>query len=204
MILIIDNYDSFVQNLARYVRQLCLDEIEIVRNDCLDIARLIIQPPTAIIISPGPCGPAQSGVCPELVRLFLNSVPMLGVCLGHQVIVQALGGVVAVSGKPMHGKSSQIFHHHDSRLFNRIPSPFAAGRYHSLTAEPSSIPSKLRVTAHSDDGFVMAVEHRTQPLFGVQFHPESVLTEHGYRLLANFLEIANVMGSTDVCPQIFA
>ncbi len=204
MILIIDNYDSFVHNLARYIRQLCSDQILIVRNDRLDANDVLQADISAIVISPGPCGPAQAGSCIELVKSRLDSVPILGVCLGHQIIVEALGGYILVSNRPMHGKSCLILHAEGSRLFHNISNPFRAGRYHSLVADSESMPDKLKIIATSDDGFIMAVEHVSLPVFGVQFHPESVLTEQGYQLLFNFLSIANLNPVPSNSHRIFA
>ena len=187
MIVVIDNYDSFVHNLARYVRQLTDVPIEVVRNDELDFD---VQA-DAVIISPGPCGPKQAGQCIAFVQQNLSRFPMLGICLGHQIIVEALGGKIQQHEEPRHGKSSDIFHGSSSRLFAEVPSPFVAGRYHSLVAN-SALPDCLRPTAHTDDSTIMAVEHAELPVFGLQFHPESVLTKHGYQILFNFLSVAGL------------
>jgi anthranilate synthase component 2 len=185
MILLIDNYDSFVYNLARYVRE--LGETPLVRrHDALTVEDVLDLAPSHIIISPGPCSPREAGISTELVRRAGERVPILGVCLGHQCIGAAYGGVIARAGVPMHGKISRI-HHEGAGIFSGLPSPFIATRYHSLVIAPGSIPSALRVTATSEDGEIMAVQHVTYPVYGVQFHPESVLTEHGYRLLDHFL-----------------
>ena len=185
MILLIDNYDSFVYNLARYVRE--LGETPLVRrHDALTVEDVLDLAPSHIIISPGPCSPREAGISTELVRRAGERVPILGVCLGHQCIGAAYGGVIARAGVPMHGKISRI-HHKGWGIFSGLPSPFIATRYHSLAIAPGSIPSVLRVTATSEDGEIMAVQHVTHPVYGVQFHPESVLTEHGYRLLDHFL-----------------
>jgi anthranilate synthase component 2 len=185
MILLIDNYDSFVYNLARYVRE--LGETPLVRrHDAVTVDDVLDLAPSHIIISPGPCSPREAGISTELVRRAGERIPILGVCLGHQCIGAAYGGVIARAGMPMHGKISRI-HHEGSGIFSGLPSPFIATRYHSLVIEPSSMPSALRVTATSEDGEIMAVQHATYPVYGVQFHPESVLTEHGYRLLDHFL-----------------
>jgi anthranilate synthase/aminodeoxychorismate synthase-like glutamine amidotransferase len=190
MILLIDNYDSFVYNLARYLREMGC-ETRVVRNDAVSIDEVRKLSPRAIVISPGPCTPSQAGISVELVRALSDRIPTLGVCLGHQAIGEALGGEVARSPLPVHGMRCRV-HHDRTGLFARLPSPLSAGRYHSLCVVEKSLPNTLSVTARSDDGVVMAIAHRTLPLFGVQFHPESVLTECGHRLLSNFLTLAGV------------
>lgn len=185
MILLIDNYDSFVYNLARYVRELG-EQALVRRHDVLSLDQIRHLSPSHIIISPGPCSPKEAGISTEVVRQLGGEIPILGVCLGHQCIGAAYGGVIARAGMPMHGKISRI-HHEGSGIFSGLPNPFIATRYHSLVIAPDSMPSSLRVTARSDDGEIMAVQHATHPVYGVQFHPESVLTEHGYRLLDHFL-----------------
>jgi anthranilate synthase/aminodeoxychorismate synthase-like glutamine amidotransferase len=185
MILLIDNYDSFVYNLARYVRE--LGEVPVVRrHDAVTPDEIRGLGPSHIIISPGPCSPAEAGISTEVVRRLGPTVPILGVCLGHQCIGAAYGGEIVRSGRPMHGKTSPI-HHRGKGLFTGIPSPFRATRYHSLVIAPASVPPELEITATAEDGEIMAVQHARFPVFGVQFHPESVLTEHGYRLLDHFL-----------------
>lgn len=185
MILLIDNYDSFVYNLARYVRE--LGETPLVRrHDALDVDELLGLAPSHIIISPGPCSPKEAGISTEVVRRVGAHTPILGVCLGHQCIGAAYGGEIVRAGIPMHGKTSRI-HHSGSGLFTGLPNPFTATRYHSLVIAPESVPPSLTVTATSEDGEIMAVQHVEYPVYGVQFHPESVLTEHGYRLLDHFL-----------------
>ena len=185
MILLIDNYDSFVYNLARYVRE--LGETPLVRrHDAISIEEIVALGPSHIVISPGPCSPAEAGISTELVRRVGPSIPILGVCLGHQCIGAAYGGRILRAGAPMHGKTSQI-HHTGTGLFRGLPTPFTATRYHSLVIGPASLPASLKVTATSEDGEIMAVQHVEHPVHGVQFHPESVLTEHGYRLLDHFL-----------------
>jgi anthranilate synthase/aminodeoxychorismate synthase-like glutamine amidotransferase len=185
MILLLDNYDSFVYNLARYVRE--LGETPVVhRHDTLSVDDVAAMAPTHIIISPGPCSPAEAGISTEVVRRLGASVPILGVCLGHQCIGAAYGGEIVRAGRPMHGKTSLI-HHHGAGIFRGLPEPFRATRYHSLVIAPASVPSDLLVTATSEDGEIMAVQHALHPVHGVQFHPESVLTEHGYRLVDHFL-----------------
>jgi anthranilate synthase component II len=185
MILLIDNYDSFVYNLARYVRE--LGEHPLVRrHDAVDVDEILALAPTHIIISPGPCSPREAGISNEVVRLLGASIPILGVCLGHQCIGEAYGGEIVRAGVPMHGKVSRI-HHSGAGIFSGLPNPFRATRYHSLVIAPASVPTSLTVTATSEDGEIMAVQHVKHPVYGVQFHPESVLTEHGYRLLDHFI-----------------
>jgi anthranilate synthase component 2 len=184
-VLLIDNYDSFVYNLARYVRE--LGETPLVRrNDRLTVDEIVALGPSHIIISPGPCSPTEAGISTDLVRRLGASTPILGVCLGHQCIGAAYGGDIVRAGRPMHGKTSLI-HHGGVGIFQDLPNPFRATRYHSLVIAPASLPSSLEVIATAEDGEIMAVRHREHPVYGVQFHPESVLTEHGYRLLDHFL-----------------
>jgi anthranilate synthase/aminodeoxychorismate synthase-like glutamine amidotransferase len=185
MILLIDNYDSFVYNLARYVRE--LGETPLVcRNDGLAMHEIERMAPSHIIISPGPCSPNEAGISIEVIRRFGPSIPVLGVCLGHQAIGTAFGAAIVRARQPMHGKVSRI-HHDGSGIFTGLPSPFHATRYHSLAVSRASLPPVLRVTATADDGEIMALEHREYAVVGVQFHPESALTEHGYRLIDRFL-----------------
>ncbi len=185
MILLIDNYDSFVYNLARYVRE--LGGIPLVRrHDAITPEEILALAPSHIIISPGPCSPSEAGVSTEVVRRVGPTIPILGVCLGHQCIGVAYGGEIVRAGRPMHGKTSPI-HHGGTSLFTGLPSPFRATRYHSLVIAPASVPPELEITATSEDGEIMAVQHARFPVYGVQFHPESVLTEHGYRLIDHFL-----------------
>jgi anthranilate synthase/aminodeoxychorismate synthase-like glutamine amidotransferase len=185
MILLIDNYDSFVYNIARYVRELG-EEALVRRHDAVTLQEIAALAPSHIIISPGPCTPKEAGISTEVIREIGSSVPILGVCLGHQCIGSAYGAEIVRAGIPMHGKISRI-HHTGAGIFTGLPSPFAATRYHSLVISPDSLPPTLRVTATSEDGEIMAVQHKEHPVYGVQFHPESVLTEHGYRLLDHFL-----------------
>jgi anthranilate synthase/aminodeoxychorismate synthase-like glutamine amidotransferase len=185
MILLIDNYDSFVYNLARYVRELG-EEPVVRRHDAASVEEIEAMDPSHIIISPGPCSPAEAGVSTDVVRALGHRIPILGVCLGHQCIGAAYGGDIVRAGRPMHGKISRI-HHSGRGLFSRLPTPFMATRYHSLVIAPRSVPAALQVTATSEDGEIMAVQHLEHPVYGVQFHPESVLTEHGYRILDHFL-----------------
>lgn len=193
MILILDNYDSFVFNLARYFEELD-QKVTVYRNDALsldDIARL---DPTALVLSPGPCAPQQAGICLEAIRHFSGKLPILGICLGHQAIGEAFGGIVSRAIEPMHGRASHL-KHQGNGLFNQIPSPLAVARYHSLIVENETLPDCLEVTVKSDKGEIMALRHKDHPTFGLQFHPESILTQHGHDLLRNFLEEAHVWRS---------
>jgi len=185
VILLLDNYDSFVYNLSRYVRELGEHPV-VVRNDKISLAEIRALAPTHIIVSPGPCSPTEAGISVSAIREFGAAIPILGVCLGHQAIGTAYGAEIVRAHKPMHGKTSRI-HHDGSGLFTGVPSPFTAARYHSLVIAPDSLPPSLRVTATSEDGEIMAVAHRTDPVVGVQFHPESALTENGYWLIDRFL-----------------
>ncbi len=192
MILLIDNYDSFVYNLHRYLVRLG-QEIEVVRNDQVDMLAIEAGKYQAIVISPGPKAPDQAGQCIEVVRRFSHAVPILGICLGHQVIWQAFGGRIVRANRPMHGRTSAILWRPPSRLFEGIPTPFFAARYHSLVGDPATAPNDLIVTAWTEDGVIMAFEHRSACVFGLQFHPESILTDVGYSLLANFLSAAGLL-----------
>jgi anthranilate synthase component 2 len=185
MILLLDNYDSFVYNLARYVRELG-GTPEVHRHDALTVDDVAAMAPSHIIISPGPCSPTEAGISTELVRRLGATVPILGVCLGHQCIGAAYGAEIVRAGRPMHGKTSLI-HHKGGGLFHGLPNPFRTTRYHSLVVAPASVPPELEVLATSEDGEIMAVRHVRHPVHGLQFHPESVLTEHGYRLVDHFL-----------------
>lgn len=188
MLLLIDNFDSFVHNLARYFERLG-QMTHIARNDAVTVGELRKLAPQAIVLSPGPCTPHEAGASLEIVRELHREIPILGVCLGHQVIAEALGGRIVRAPSPVHGRTSEI-RHNGSGLFQGIRSPMFVGRYHSLVAEPASLPEVLRPTAWTEDGIVMAFEHVTYPVYGVQFHPESILTEFGYELLSNFLRLA--------------
>ncbi|MFK7767026.1 MAG: aminodeoxychorismate/anthranilate synthase component II [Mariniblastus sp.] len=190
MILVIDNYDSFVHNLARYLRRLGC-ETKVLRNDEVTVELITEMAPQAIVLSPGPCTPTQAGCCLDVVAKLGPTIPILGICLGHQAIVQALGGSIVRANEPIHGRQSPVLHG-GSRMFANIPSPFAAGRYHSLIASKTELPENLVATAHTDDGTIMAVEHSRWPTVGLQFHPESILTDCGYQLLVNFLKVAMV------------
>ena len=185
MILLIDNYDSFVYNLARYVRELGFPAL-VRRHDAISLAEISRLAPSHIILSPGPCTPREAGVSTDVVRRFSPTTPILGVCLGHQCIGEAFGGRIVRAARPMHGKVSTITHD-GSGIFSGLPSPMHVTRYHSLIIEPESLPDELNVTARTDSGEIMAIQHRTNPTVGVQFHPESALTEYGYRMLAAFL-----------------
>jgi anthranilate synthase component 2 len=187
MILMIDNYDSFTYNLVQYLGELGAS-VEVVRNDQIGIEEIESLAPERIVISPGPCTPNEAGISVDLVKHFGDRIPILGVCLGHQSIAQAYGGKIVRARTLMHGKTSMV-HHVGDGLFEGIPNPFLATRYHSLVAERESLPSCLAVTAWVDDGEIMGLRHLEHPVFGVQFHPESILTQHGHRLLSNFLEI---------------
>lgn len=189
MILLIDNYDSFVHNLARYLVQLG-QVTRVVRNDALTVDDVRQIRPAALVLSPGPCTPAEAGISIPLVQQLHASVPILGVCLGHQAIAAAFGGRV-VRGQPMHGRTSQV--HHDGRgVFAHLPQPLTACRYHSLVVDSDNLPDCLEVSARTSDGTVMALQHRQYLTVGVQFHPESILTSHGYDLLAQFLHLAGL------------
>jgi anthranilate synthase/aminodeoxychorismate synthase-like glutamine amidotransferase len=186
MILVIDNYDSFVHNLSRYLRELGW-ATRVVRNDGLDLDQIAAMNPSHIVISPGPCTPHEAGISVAAVKRFGPSVPILGVCLGHQCIGQAYGGQVVRALRPMHGKTSRI-RHDGSGLFDGLPNPLRATRYHSLVVSQPDLPDELVATAESYEGEIMALRHRIHPVFGVQFHPEAILTEEGYALLRNFLD----------------
>jgi anthranilate synthase/aminodeoxychorismate synthase-like glutamine amidotransferase len=188
MILLVDNYDSFVFNLARYFERLGC-ETHVVRNDAIGPAEVKRLNPSAVVLSPGPRTPAEAGACVDIVRELGHNTPMLGVCLGHQCIAAAYGGRIVRAVQPMHGRTSAI-RHDGLGVFAGLPDPLTACRYHSLVVEERSLPECLRATAHSSDGTLMALEHRSLPVVGVQFHPESILTDGGYPLLGNFLRIA--------------
>lgn len=190
MILLIDNYDSFVHNLARYLRRLGQETL-VVRNDAIDVAGVIRLQPGAIILSPGPCTPHQAGCSLKIVRGLADTIPILGVCLGHQAIAAAWGGRIVRATEPRHGRASAVFHDGQG-LFAGLPNPLIAGRYHSLVVEEATLPECLTITARTADGAIMAIRHRWQPVHGVQFHPESVLTPEGYPLLAAFLRLAGL------------
>jgi anthranilate synthase component 2 len=185
MLLLLDNYDSFTYNLYHYLGELGA-EVVVRRNDALSAEAALALRPDAIVISPGPCDPDRAGISLDLVRAAADVCPVLGVCLGHQAIAQAFGGRIVRAPVLMHGKLSPIEHDGED-LFEGLPTPFLATRYHSLVAEPESLPACLRVTARTADGVIMGLMHEERPIYGVQFHPESIATEHGHRLLRNFL-----------------
>ena len=187
MILLIDNYDSFSYNLYQLAGSLEPD-IRVIRNDACTPEEIESMKPEALLLSPGPGRPEHAGVCIPAVRRFAGGVPILGVCLGHQAICEAFGGTVSYAKELMHGKQRLVYPEKESRLFRGISSPFPAARYHSLAADPDTLPKELRVTAWSEDGEVMAVEHTAYPVFGVQFHPESVMTPDGKAIMKNFME----------------
>lgn len=188
MILLLDNYDSFTFNLYQAIAALGA-EVEVHRNDALTVEQVLARAPTAIVLSPGPGKPSDAGIQPELLRRLPDSTPVLGVCLGHQGLVERCGGTLERDPAPTHGKSSLV-HHDGDALFRGLPNPFPAGRYHSLRAKRDALPEELRLTAWTAEGLVMAVRHTALPRFGVQFHPESILTPQGSKLVANFLELA--------------
>jgi anthranilate synthase component 2 len=188
MILVIDNYDSFTYNLVHYLNELGAETV-VRRNDVMSADEAIALKADAVLLSPGPCTPDEAGICLPLLKDAPADLPILGVCLGHQSIGQAFGGEVVRAKTLMHGKTSQI--HHDGKgLFEGLPNPFTATRYHSLAVKRDSLPAELEVTAWTDDGEIMGLQHRTRPIYGVQFHPESIATEGGHDLLANFLRLA--------------
>jgi anthranilate synthase component 2 len=188
MILVIDNYDSFTYNLVHYLNELGA-ETRVYRNDDLSAAAAIALRPDAVLLSPGPCTPDDAGICLDFLRQAPESLPILGVCLGHQSIGQAFGGRVVRAKALMHGKTSAI-HHSGKGLFRDLPDPFTATRYHSLAVDGGSLPDVLEITAWTEDGEIMGLQHRSRPIHGVQFHPESIATEGGHKLLGNFLELA--------------
>lgn len=186
MLLMIDNYDSFTYNLVQYFGELG-EDVRVYRNDAITLEEIERLQPERICISPGPCDPAQAGISLGAIKRFAGKIPILGVCLGHQAIGEAFGGKVIRARQVMHGKVSAI-HHTGQGVFRHLPDPFEATRYHSLAIERSSKPGCLEVTAWTEDGEIMGVRHKTLPVEGVQFHPESILTEHGHAMLKNFLE----------------
>ena len=196
MILVIDNYDSFTYNLVHYLNELGAETV-VHRNDALTVQEALGLHPEAVLLSPGPCAPDQAGICLPLLRGAPEDLAILGVCLGHQAIGQAYGGEVVRAKSIMHGKTSQI-HHADKGLFKGLPNPFTATRYHSLAVDRATLPDDLEVTAWTEDGEIMGFQHRTRPVFGVQFHPESIATEGGHQLLDNFLDLAGVKRLTAV------
>jgi anthranilate synthase component 2 len=188
MILLIDNYDSFTYNLFHYLGELGAD-VRVVRNDEISAAEALGMKPDGIVLSPGPCTPNEAGICLDVIKQANGAMPILGVCLGHQAIGQVYGGKVVRAPEPMHGKVSRV-HHTGKSVFRGLNNDFLATRYHSLTIDPPSMPGSLEVTATSEDGVIQGVMHKTHPVHGVQFHPESIASENGHALLANFLQIA--------------
>ncbi|MCY3817680.1 MAG: aminodeoxychorismate/anthranilate synthase component II [Gammaproteobacteria bacterium] len=188
MLVIIDNYDSFTYNLVHYLGELGAD-CRVFRNDAISVEEVLALGPDGIVLSPGPGYPQSAGICLELVEKAAETVPLLGVCLGHQAIGQAFGGQIVRAPKLMHGKLSAV-HHDGDGLFRGLPQGFEATRYHSLVVERGSLPESLQVNADTDQGVIMGMKHRERPIFGVQFHPESIASEHGHALLANFLAFA--------------
>lgn len=190
MILLIDNYDSFVYNLSRYVGELGHERV-VRRNDNINLDEIYLMQPSHIIISPGPCAPDQAGISMEVIRRFGSHIPILGVCLGHQAIGQVYGGKVTRAKFPMHGKAANIFHD-EKGLFAGLKNPLSVARYHSLIVSEEHLPKELIITARSQEGEIMALAHRHYPVLGVQFHPESILTQNGYDILQNFLTISRI------------
>lgn len=190
MLLLIDNYDSFTYNLFHYLGELG-EPVTVIRNDRISAADAIAMRPDSIVLSPGPCDPDKAGICLELIRSAAGRIPILGVCLGHQAIGQAFGGHIVRAPAPMHGKLSKI-HHMDGSVFRGLPNDFLATRYHSLVVERASLPGVLEITAGTDDGVIMGLAHKRFPIHGVQFHPESIASEYGHRILRNFLDLARV------------
>ena len=186
MFILIDNYDSFTYNLFHYLGELGA-RLEVHRNDRISVEAVMAKHPRGIILSPGPCDPDKAGICLDLIAAASGKVPLFGVCLGHQAIGQCFGGTVIRAPKPMHGKVSKV-HHSGKGIFRDVPNDFSATRYHSLTVDPQSFPSQLEVTAETEDGVIMGLAHRSEKIYGVQFHPESIASEHGHRILANFLQ----------------
>jgi len=189
MILVIDNYDSFTYNLTHYLGELGADVV-VKRNDALSATEALALRPDGILISPGPCDPDKAGICLDLITMAAGKMPIFGVCLGHQAIAQAFGGRVVRAPVPMHGKLSAI--HHDGKgIFQGLPNPFDATRYHSLMVARNPWPNALEITAETEDGIIMGIAHKTLPITGVQFHPESIASQHGHDLLANFLKMVD-------------
>ncbi|MDH7502776.1 MAG: aminodeoxychorismate/anthranilate synthase component II [Verrucomicrobiota bacterium] len=202
MVLVIDNYDSFTYNLVQYLGEMHV-QVEVHRNDALSLDQIRGLYPDKILISPGPCSPRESGLSNDVIRAFAGVVPILGVCLGHQCIGHVFGGQVVRNHRVMHGKTSLI-HHNGRDLFEGLPNPFVATRYHSLVIARDSMPPCLEITAETDEGEIMGVRHREWPVFGVQFHPESILTEHGRSLLENFVRIGDGQHASDAAPRSIA
>ena len=191
---LIDNYDSFTYNLWHYLGELGAT-VTVHRNDTRTVDEILGEKPDAIVVSPGPCTPTEAGICLDLIRHASTSVPLFGVCLGHQAIGQVFGGDVIRAPLPMHGKMSEI-HHEGRSVFRGLNHPFQATRYHSLIVDRATLPDALEVTAHTDDGLIMGLAHRTLPVHGVQFHPESIASENGHALMRNFLELATAFNES--------
>lgn len=187
-VLLVDNHDSFTYNLVHYLGELGAD-VAVHRNDAIAVTQVTAATPDAIVLSPGPCTPAEAGICLDLIKAAAGRIPLLGVCLGHQAIGQAFGGTVIRAPLPVHGKLAEV-RHGGKGLFSGINGPFQATRYHSLVVERATFPADLEITAELADGLIMGLQHRHWPVFGLQFHPESILSEHGHRMLGNFLELA--------------
>jgi len=187
MLLIIDNYDSFTFNLVQYLGQLGVEQ-KVIRNDRISLKEIEVSKPEKILLSPGPCSPNEAGICLELVQTFAGKIPLFGVCLGHQCIGQAFGGKIVRADRLMHGKTSPI-RHDEKGLFKTMPNPFEATRYHSLIIDRESCPPVLEITAETSEGEIMGIRHRELPLWGVQFHPESLATRDGIRILENFIHL---------------
>jgi anthranilate synthase component 2 len=196
MILLIDNYDSFTYNLFHYLGELGA-EVKVVRNDEITADQALALKPEGIVLSPGPCTPNEAGICLDVIKQAAGRMPILGVCLGHQAIGQVYGGSVVRAPEPMHGKLSRV-HHTGKSVFRGLNNDFLATRYHSLTIDPPSMPAALEITATSEDGVIQGVMHKTHPVHGVQFHPESIASENGHALLNNFLTIARDFASVPV------
>ena len=191
MLLLIDNYDSFTYNLVHYLGELGAD-VQVHRNDALNVQEAMGLNPSAIMLSPGPCDPAQAGICLALTQAAADAhIPLMGVCLGHQTIGEAFGGNVVRCHDIVHGKMGQM-HHTGKSVFKGLPTPFEATRYHSLIVDKETLPDVLEITAELDDGTIMGLQHKTLPIHGVQFHPESIASEHGHKLLKNFLDLSLV------------
>ena len=188
MLVMIDNYDSFTFNIVQYLKEL-KQEIKVFRNNQVSIDEIFSLPLNAIVISPGPCSPSKAGISNDIIKTAADkNIPVLGICLGYQCIGEIFGGVITHAPYLMHGKTSKIYHN-QTGIFANLPSPFNAVRYHSLALEPNTVPECLTVTAKTDDDIIMAVQHKSLPIHGVQFHPESILSEHGHQLLQNFLDL---------------
>jgi anthranilate synthase component 2 len=189
MILIIDNYDSFTYNLYQYIAEISTEEIKIVRNDCISLDEIHQLNPTKIVLSPGPKKPIDAGICIELVKYYYKTVPIFGICLGHQAIIEAFGGLIQKTKHVMHGKTSEIQILKNSKLYTHFPNTFIATRYHSLVGVKDKLPNELSIISETEDHVIMGVEHKIYPVYGCQYHPESILTEFGKEHFRNFLTI---------------